>query len=91
MLSSWFVVTPIIGYFYFFFAFVASAALYYKKSVGLALAYGIILFGTIATVVSYNTAFKKDGMFELTIVPLIVLNCLVVAYMAFNHDYFKSD
>ncbi|RDI43394.1 hypothetical protein [Aquicella lusitana] len=89
--NAWFILTPILGYFYFTFTLIASIGLIYKKKFGLTLAYGVILFGVISVVMSYNAAFRGHYLIEVMIVPLITINFCVLLYMVFNQDYFKPD
>lgn len=90
MLNAWFTITPLIGYFYFAFGLFATVGLYYRNNLGLTLAYGMVLFGSLCAVMSYNAAFRQDGLFELTIVPLIVLNVMVACYISFYRGLFSN-
>jgi hypothetical protein len=89
--NSWFVVLPLLGYFYLTFAFIASVWLYNKKQSGLILAYCVLMFGTTADVISYNVVFQKQWLIEQLIIPLITINLCVIFYMAYHQIYFKGD
>jgi hypothetical protein len=88
--NAWFVLTPLIGYFYFTFAFIAAIWMYSRKAIGLNLAYCVLMFGSAIDVLSYSLVYRLDGIIETLIVPLVVVNLCVVFYMAYNQSYFKS-
>ena len=90
--NAWFFITPVIGYFYFAFAFISAIGLFYKRKLGLLLGYFVILFGTISTVISYTIAYNKViPLVEQVIIPLIVVNLLVLCYMAYHQKQFQSN
>ena len=85
IINSWFVVMPMVGYFYFTFAFIASVWLFYRKQVGLYVAYGVLMFGTASAVLSCNIASGRNYMIEQLIIPLIAINLCVIFYTPFMH------
>lgn len=89
--NSWFVILPLFFYFYFAFAIIAAIGLFYRKSLGLMLAYCVLMFGNIVAVVSYSFIYNKQYVIEMLIIPLIVLNLCVIFYMALSHSYYKDD
>lgn len=89
--SSWFVILPLFLYFYLAFAIIASIGLYYRKNLGLMLAYCVLMFGNVVAVVSYSFIYKKQFTIEMLIIPLIAVNLCVIFYMAFSHSYYKDD
>lgn len=91
VINSWFVVLPLMGYFYFAFALIASIGLYYRKQPGLSLAYAVIMFGAMACVISYNVVYGKNFLVEQFIIPVITFNFCIVLYMAFNQRYFQGE
>ncbi len=91
VINSWFVVLPMMAYFYFTFAFIAAVGLYKRTKVGLALAYGVLMFGATTNIISYNVIFNMNVFMANMIIPMIVLNFCVICYMAVNNSYFKGD
>lgn len=90
IINSWFVVMPLIGYFYFTFAFIAFIGLYQRKQYGVTLAYGVLLVGSMVDVISYNIVYKKHFLIEQLIIPLLALNLIVIFYIMRNQSYFKG-
>ena len=91
MINAWFVLIPVIGFFYFTFAFIASYGLFTQKKFGLDLAYGVILFGTISVAISYMLVFNQYPWIDLMIVPIFFINLCIVMYMGLNRRYFLSE
>ena len=89
--NAWFVVTPIIAYFYFTFAFIACVWIFYGKRLGLSIAYCVLMFGTAADVLSYSLVYQKNSLIEFMILPLIILNFGIVFYMACYQSSFTND
>ncbi len=89
--NAWFVILPLFFYFYLAFTIIASIGLYYRKTLGLMLAYCVLMFGNIVAVVSYSFIYKEQYIIETLIVPLIVVNLCVICYMAYSHAYYKDD
>lgn len=90
VINSWFVVMPMLGYFYFTFAFIALIGLYKRKQFGVMLAYGVIMFGSTVDVISYNIIYKRHFLLEQLIVPLLAVNLCVIFYIMRNQSYFKG-
>ena len=90
VIISWFVVMPMLGYFYFTFAFIALIGLYKRKQFGVMLAYGVIMFGSTVDVISYNIIYKRHFLLEQLIVPLLAVNLCVIFYIMRNQSYFKG-
>lgn len=91
VINSWFVLLPMLGFFYFTFAFISVIGMYKRTKVGLTLAYGVLMFGATTNIISYNVIFKLNEMMANMIVPMMVLNFCVICYMAVNNSYFKGD
>ena len=91
IINSWFVILPMLFYFYFTFAFIAAVSIYQGKKFGIGLACCVLMFGTTASVVSYNVVYKREYLIEQLIIPLIILNLCVVFYLAYHQAYFKKD
>ena len=91
LINAWFILLPVIGFFYFTFALIASCGLYQQKQYGLTLAYGIILFGSVSAAISYMLVSYRDFWIDTTIVPLLLLNMIIVIYMGLNKHYFPGD
>lgn len=91
VINSWFVLLPMLGFFYFTFAFISAIGMYKRTKVGLMLAYGVLMFGVTTNIISYNVIFKQNEMMANMIVPMMVLNFCVICYMAVNNSYFKGD
>ena len=91
IINAWFVVLPLMGYFYFTFAFIASVGLFYGKQPGLTLGYGVLMFGMMADVITYNLIYRQHNLLEQLIIPLIAINLCVIFYMAYNQQYFKGQ
>lgn len=89
--TSWFLIVPVLGYFYVTFAVIAIVYMRQKKQLGLVLGCIVILFGMIADVMSYAAVFKMSGMYELLIIPLIVFNCIMLIFLIGCKDNFKKD
>lgn len=90
IINSWFVILPMLFFFYFTFAFIAAVNIYQRKLFGLGLAACVLMFGTTSAVVSYNVVYKHQYLIEQLIVPLIIMNLLVIFYMAYHQSYFKK-
>lgn len=91
MSKSWFVILPMLFYFYLAFAIIAGIGLFYRKTLGLMLGYCVLMFGNVMAVVSYSVIYQNEYFMEILIVPLIAVNLCVIFYMAFNHSYYKDD
>lgn len=91
VVTAWFLIVPLFGYFYFTFAIIALAFICQKKRLGLALACFVLIFGLIIDVVSYGSVFKLSGLYELFIIPLIVLNCLMLLFVVSCKSGFKDE
>lgn len=91
IINSWFVVLPMLFYFYFTFAFIAAVSIYQVKRFGIGLACCVLMFGMTASVVSYNVVYKREYLIEQLIIPLIILNLVVIFYLAYHQAYFKKD
>lgn len=89
--NSWFALTPMFTYLYLFFSFFAAIGLHYRARLALGLSYWVILFGTIASVLSYELGFKSNPMIEIIITPLIILNLGVLIFIAVNKSYFTKN
>ena len=91
ILNSWFVVLPLLDYFYFTFAFISAYFLYLRKSLGLMLGCAVLMYGMVSVVVSYYAAYNKNDLIEVAIIPLIILNCCVILFMAHYQSFYKTD
>jgi hypothetical protein len=91
ILNSWFVVIPLVGYFYFTLAFISAAFLYQMKKLGLSLGYCVNLFGTISTVISFLAAGNKNVFISFLIIPLIIVNACVIIYMAYHQASYQNN
>lgn len=89
--NAWFVLTPLIAYFYFTFAIISSIWMHYRKRLGLNLAYCVLMFGTAADVLSYSIVYNVNEWIAFTIIPLIALNLIIVFYMAYYQRYFTGE
>lgn len=89
--NSWFVVTPIIGYFYFTFAFISAYYIYQRKRIGLGFGCCVLLFGMMADVLSYSLAWHRFPLIEFMIIPLIVVNTILICYMAYHQNNFNGS
>jgi hypothetical protein len=89
--NAWFVITPLIAYFYFTFAFIASVLIYSGKRLGLSIAYCVLLFGTAADVLSYSLIYQKNAFIAFMILPLIILNFIAVFYLVYHQSGFAND
>ncbi len=89
--NAWFVLTPLIAYFYFTFALISSVWMHYRKRLGLNLAYCVLMFGTAADVLSYSIVAQVNEWIAFTIIPLIAMNMIIAFYMAYWQCYFKGD
>jgi hypothetical protein len=87
---SWFMIMPLIFYFYFALSFIASIGLYYRNALGVSLACCILLFGSSISIISYTFVFNKQPLIEMMILPLLILNLIVIFYMAYNKSYFPK-
>lgn len=90
VINSWFVLMPLLCYFYFTFAFIALVGLYKRKQFGVNLAYGVIMVGSAMSVISYNIIYKRHFLLESLIVPLLAVNLCVIFYIMANQKYFKG-
>lgn len=91
LINSWFVLLPLTGFFYFTFALIAVYGMMRQKQFGLTLAFVVILFGSISDAISYMVVFGQHFLIDMTVVPLILLNLLVVIYLSLNRKYFPDD
>jgi hypothetical protein len=89
--NSWFVVLPLMGYFYLTFTLIASYYMYKRNTIGLNIGYCVLMFGMITNVMSYSLVHQRHDMIEFLIVPLIITNLCVMAYMAYSQSYFQGD
>lgn len=89
--NSWFVITPIIGYFYFTFAFIAAYYMHQRKRLGLGLGCCVLLFGMMADVFSYSLAWQRFPVIEFMIIPLIVVNTIQILYMAYHQQNYNGS
>lgn len=88
--NSWFVVTPIIGYFYFTFSFIAAYYMWQRKRLGLGLAACVLMFGMTADVLSYSLAYNRFPIIEFFILPLITINVISACYLAYHQQGYSS-
>lgn len=91
IINAWFVVLPMIGYFYFVFAFIANIGIIKGEKLGITLAYCVLMFGCAAAVISYNIIYNRNPVNEQLIVPLITINILMVFYLAYNRGCCSKD
>lgn len=91
VLSGWLTLMPVIGFFYFLFATIASVELFRGTRLGLSLAYCIILFGAIAVVISYGLVLNKNHLSYFILTVLLVMDALVTFFMTYNQSSFKSE
>lgn len=91
IINAWFVVLPMIGYFYFTFALIANIGIINGEKLGITLAYCVLMFGSAASIISYNIIYNRNPVIEQFIVPLIVINILMVFYLAWNRGYCNKD
>jgi hypothetical protein len=89
--SSWFVILPILDYFYLAFAIIAFIGLYYRQTLGLILAYCVLMFGTIIAVVSYSFIYRENSVMEFLIIPLIAINLCIIFFMAYSHSFYNHN
>ena len=89
--NAWFVLTPLIAYFYFTFAIISGIWMHYRKRLGLNLAYCVLMFGTAADVLSYSLVANINEWIAVTIIPLIAINMIIASYMAYYQCYFTGD
>lgn len=89
--NSWFVFIPIMSYFYITFALIACYYIYTRKSLGLNIAYCVLLFGMMADVMSYSLIMRQHELMEFLIIPLILCNLCVMAYMAYHQSDYNND
>lgn len=89
--NAWFVITPLIAYFYFTFTFIACVLIYSGKRLGLSIAYCVLLFGTATDVLSYSLVYQKYPFIAFMILPLILLNVCAVFYLAYHQSSFTND
>jgi hypothetical protein len=89
--NSWLVVIPIMGYFFLTFTLIAAYYMYMRSKLGLNIGYVVLLFGMIADVMSYSLVHQRHDLIEFLIVPLIITNLCVMAYMAYSQTYYTID
>jgi hypothetical protein len=89
--NAWFVVLPLIGFFYFSFAFIACIWMYYRKRIGINLAYCVLMFGASIDILSYSLIFQHGGPVAIAMLPLVVMNLCVVFYIAYHQKYFQNN
>ena len=91
--TAWFVIVPLLGYFYFAFAIFSLFFMYARQRLGIALGCFVLLFGAILDVITFNFIYSHlDGvLFELIIISLIVLNCGVATLLVADQDEYKED
>jgi len=87
---AWFYILPLLFFFYFALAFIASIALYNRSKFGLMLAYCILMFGSTTSVISYYFIYRKQPIIEMLIIPLIILNLCVIFCMVYNRSCFPK-
>lgn len=88
--NAWFVILPMLTYFYFTFALVAGFWLYQRTQLGLIMSIGVLIFGVCADVISYYQIYQLNFLLEQLLLPLICINLFVLGYMAINHSYFND-
>lgn len=91
LINAWFMLTPLIGFFYFAFAFLAALGLYKKVELGLDLAYGVILFGSISVTISYLLVYNRHFLINSCILPLLLINLCAIIYLAMNRGNFRGE
>ncbi len=89
--NAWFVVLPLIGFFYFAFAFIACVWIVTRKTIGINLAYCVLMFGSAVDVLSYSLIYNKDSFIEAMMLPLLITNFIVVFYIASKQKYFRNN
>ena len=89
--NAWFVITPLIAYFYFTFAFISIVWMHYRSRFGLYLGYCVLMFGIAADVLSYSLVYMVNEFIASLIIPLIIANLFVIFFMAYHQRYFKGD
>jgi len=90
-ISSWFLLIPLMAYFYFTFAVISAVLIHKKMKLGLSLGCCVLIFGVIADVLSYNAVFHLGGIYEMLIIPLILSNCLLMLLMVSYQSEFKNN
>ncbi|HTM63033.1 MAG TPA: hypothetical protein VL360_00875 [Gammaproteobacteria bacterium] len=90
IINAWFVVLPLIGYFYFTFAAIATIGLWYRIQSAFILAICVLMFGITADVISYGLIYKIHFLLEHLLLPLLAVNACVIFYMIYNQSYFKG-
>lgn len=88
--TAWFVLTPLFGYFYFTFAVMSLIFMYQRKRLGLSLGCFVLLFGSILAMMSYAAVLKISDIYQLLVVPLIVLDALVMLFIVSFYKVFKN-
>ena len=51
----------------------------------------VLMYGMVSVVVSYYAAYNKNDLIEVAIIPLIILNCCVILFMAHYQSFYKTD
>lgn len=82
-INPWFVLFPVVTPVYFVFAIAAAVGIYQKKKAGYMLANVVILLGALSASISSIYAYKTYPIIYLLFVPLVILNFVVVAYIAY--------
>lgn len=88
--NAWYVILPMLTYFYFTFALIAGFWLYQRKQLGLIMSIGVIVFGVCAAAISFYQIYQLNFLLEQLLLPLICINLFVLGYMVLNHSYFNE-
>lgn len=88
--NAWYVIVPMLTYFYFTFAFIAGFWLYQRKQLGLIMSLGVLVFGILADIISFGQIYQMNFLLEQLLLPLICINLFVIGYMIFNHSYYSD-
>lgn len=88
--NAWFVILPMLTFFYFTFAFIAGIWLYERKKLGLIMACAALVFGVAADTISFYQIYTLHFLLEQLLLPLICINLFVIGYMILNHSYYRG-
>lgn len=89
--SSYFLLMPLFGYFYFTFAFISAYFIYTLSRIGFSIGCCVLTCAMITDVISYNIVNMPGLIYEAMVITLVVMNVAVICLLAASQSTCKKE
>jgi len=89
--TSFFLLVPLFGYFYFTFTIISTFFIYHNVRLGFSLSCGVLMFGMILDVLAYNMVNTAGFYDEALVIVFVILNTWLMIFMGAKQTRCKQE